>query len=280
MALHGSASGPLVWYRLGANSAARTSSMRASASDPSGFRHFLGDPAPADRFTIDGVPYDPAIAAQRARGQELMRRLALRLEREPPPPGGSFDNPNIPSGYTYFFQLVAHDLVHSTAFLSLSEGRLATIANTRSAPLRLETIFAEGPAARPELYERKTEKSRFHPVLRVGPLREDGSLPIGGKPTLRDETAGHRPRRLPVLECTPRHRTARGHHWRCPQRRSSFAVAIGHAFSLRAQHHPRQHRSPTDPPLPAVLSTRITSISSARARQPRWSTATSSARIF
>ena len=161
--------------------------MRASASDPSGFRHFLGDPAPADRFTIDGVAYDPAVSAQRARGLELMRRLALRLEREPPPPGGSFDNPNIPSGYTYFLQLVAHDLVHSTAFLSLSEGRLATIANTRSTPLRLETIFAEGPAARPELYERKTEKSRFHPVLRVGPLREDGSLPIGGKARLRDE---------------------------------------------------------------------------------------------
>lgn len=161
--------------------------MRASASDPLGFRHFLGDPAPAERFKVDGVPYDPAIPAQRARAQQLMRRLALRLERETLPPGESFDNPDIPSGYTYFFQLVAHDLVNSTAFLSLSEGRLATIANTRSTPLRLETVYADGPAARPELYERKTEMSRFHPLLRVGPLREDGNLAIGGTPTMRCE---------------------------------------------------------------------------------------------
>ena len=116
-----------------------------------------------------------------------MRRLALRSSASRRPAGGAFDNPNIPSGYTYFFQLVAHDLVNSTAFLSLSEGRLATIANTRSAPLRLETIFAEGPAARPELYERKTETSRFHPLLRVGPLREDGALVIGGSRRLRKE---------------------------------------------------------------------------------------------
>ena len=122
-----------------------------------------------------------------------MSRLALRLEREPPPPGkpvppGSvFDNPNIPSGYTYFFQLVAHDLVFSTAFLSLSEGRLATIVNTRGTPLRLETVFSEGPAARTELYERKTDKSRFHPLLRVGPLREDGILSVGGQPVIRCE---------------------------------------------------------------------------------------------
>jgi hypothetical protein len=187
MPLHGSASNPLLFFRLGANIEAHAARMRASATSPSGFRHFLGEPAPADRFAIDGTAYDPTHPGQRARGQQLMRRLALRLEREPPPRDGVFDNPNIPSGYTYFFQLVAHDLVHSTAFLSLSEGRLATIANTRVTPLRLETIFGEGPAAEPELYERKSPQSRFNPVLRVGPLREDGNLPIGGKPLLRPE---------------------------------------------------------------------------------------------
>jgi hypothetical protein len=187
MALHGSASGPLVLSRLSGEGVARTASMRASTTDPSGFRHFLGSPAPADRFKINGAPYDPANPAHRAEALPLMRLLALRLEREPPPAGGAFDNPNIPSGYTYFFQLAAHDLVNSTAFLSLSEGRLATIANMRTAPLRLETIFAEGPAARPELYERKTEASRFHPLLRVGPLREDGALVIGQQPAIRKE---------------------------------------------------------------------------------------------
>lgn len=196
MALHGLASSSLVLSRLSGGDAARASSLRAATIAPAGFRHFLGDPPPADRFRINGVPYDPGNADQRKDALALMRLLALRLEREKPPlpfenetrPTQSvFDNPNLPSGYTYFFQLVAHDLVNSTAFLSLSQGRLDTVTNTRTEPLRLETIFAEGPASRPELFERKTETSRFHPLLRVGRLREDGALVNGQPPTMRPE---------------------------------------------------------------------------------------------
>lgn len=132
-------------------------------------------------FSIGHGPYNPSDAVSRHAGDELMRRLAKRLEREPPPAGplNAIDNPTIPSGYTYFLQLVAHDIVHSSASLSLSGGRLALVNNTRSAPLRLETIFGNGPAANPKLFEPSSHGSKFHPVLRVGPLRENGLLGAG-----------------------------------------------------------------------------------------------------
>lgn len=185
MAQHGSSSGPPVWRKLGQSKAAWANTARTTAANTRGFRHFIREPAASERFAFGGAPYDPTNEAMRLAAQTLMRRLARRLEREPPPADGNFDNPNIPSGYTYLFQLAAHDLVHSTVFLSLAEGRLTAISNTRSMPLRLETIFGEGPAARPDLYEKMTAGSRFHPRLRVGPLRENGTLGAGNQqPTI------------------------------------------------------------------------------------------------
>jgi hypothetical protein len=141
-----------------------------------GFRHFIRAPTPSERIALDGAPYDPADAARRAKMHGRLRRLRYRQEREPAPSADHGDNPRIPAGYTYFFQLVAHDFVHSTAFLSLAEGRLTAVENTRSAALRLETTYADGPAARPDLYEASGARSRFPPLLRVGPLRANGRL--------------------------------------------------------------------------------------------------------
>lgn len=185
MAQHGSSSGPPVWRSLGRSKTAWANTERTAATKAQGFRHFIREPAASERFSFGGAAYDPTNETMRLAAQKLMRRLARRLEREPPPADGKFDNPNIPSGYTYLFQLAAHDLVHSTVLLSLAEGRLTAISNSRSAPLRLETIFGEGPAARPDLYEKVTSGSRFHPRLRVGPLRENGPLGVGNeKPTI------------------------------------------------------------------------------------------------
>jgi hypothetical protein len=183
MGQHGASSGTQVRHKLGRSSAARTAAVAPGPAQgyAQGFRHFIREPGPGERFAFGGVPYDSTNESMRVAAQQLMRRLARRLEREPPPAGGNFDNPNIPSGYTYLFQLAAHDLVHSTVLLSLAEGRLTAIANSRAVPLRLETIFGEGPAARPDLYDKSTSGSRFHPRLRVGPLRENGTLGAGGE---------------------------------------------------------------------------------------------------
>jgi hypothetical protein len=64
----------------------------------------------------------------------------------------AWENPEIPSGYTYFAQLVAHDCV----FTSIPTGALAAApgpaASRRSSLLRLETIYGQGPDSSPHAY--------------------------------------------------------------------------------------------------------------------------------
>lgn len=194
MALHGASSSFTLQRLLADPTVARMAARAAGPGSDKGFRHFIADPAAGQQFTIDGTPYDPANEIRRARAIELMRRLALRLEREPAPAKpADLDNRAIPAGYTYFAQLVAHDLVQSSASLSLAGGRLAAVSNSRLAPLRLETVYDDGPTARLDLYAPRMKKdappaaaSSFYPLLRVGPLRESGTIGPGNpapKPT-------------------------------------------------------------------------------------------------
>jgi hypothetical protein len=152
-----------------------------------GFRHFIRQPRRDEIFSVNGRPFDPTDMVRRLTAESLMRKVALRLQREPAPPTGPIDNPNIPAGYTYLFQLVGHDLVHSTAHLSLAEGRLSVVGNTRASPLRLDTVYGSGPAARPDLYVAAGEPSGFNGKLRIGPLRTNGTLDAGTAPTLAAE---------------------------------------------------------------------------------------------
>ena len=91
-----------------------------------GFRHFLAKPLASQRFRAFGIdpldapahlpdvrrPDEPPVAAD-GRGSDLDRRLAIvRCER--------WENPSIPSGYTYLLQFVAHDLVQSAIPLSIA----------------------------------------------------------------------------------------------------------------------------------------------------------------
>jgi hypothetical protein len=91
-----------------------------------------------------------------------MRRLMSGLARQlsvpyqwpdPAQPGREdWENPEIPSGYTYFAQLVAHDCV----FTSIPTGALSAAAgparSRRSSLLRLETIYGHGPDSCPHAY--------------------------------------------------------------------------------------------------------------------------------
>jgi hypothetical protein len=95
------------------------------------------------------------------RADELMQKLALRIESEPRP-----DDPGIPSGYTYFLQLVAHDIVHSTLAISRNAGGTLGLANARRSPLRLETIYGGGPSECPSAYD--INPNSFRKKLRLG----------------------------------------------------------------------------------------------------------------
>jgi hypothetical protein len=150
-------------------------------SGPPGFRHFLGNPDPSQQFAIDGVPFDPKVTAQRDRADALMCKLAgAMLLQYPSDPF----NPNIPSGYTYLLQLIAHDLVDSSLFLSRNQSSPIGLSNVRRKPLRLETIFAGGPIECPHAYEQSA--GIFRDRLRLGQVRPDGGR-YGDRPgDLRD----------------------------------------------------------------------------------------------
>ena len=117
---------------------------------PSGYRHFLGSPDRAQQFTFRGQPFDPADDNQRNSANLVMMKLADTIANEGQP--AEF-NPDIPSGYTYLLQLIAHDLVESSLFLSRSGDSVLGLSNVRTKPLRLETIFGGGPIACPHAYD-------------------------------------------------------------------------------------------------------------------------------
>jgi hypothetical protein len=99
-----------------ADSSSQPAGTDKPGAEMEGFRHFMKVPTEGQRFTIDGTVFDPEKMWDRA--DELMQKLVRRIGLEPRP-----DDPGIPSGYTYFLQLVAHDIVHSTLVVSRNAGR-------------------------------------------------------------------------------------------------------------------------------------------------------------
>jgi len=164
MASHGTISSAL--FRRTANFQTPTD----SAEDPGGFCHFISSPAEEQRFTLGGIRFDPSDPGQWARAEDLMKRLA-HLIRFNPDENKAKPNPNLPSGYTYFLQMVAHDLVHSAISTSLGDGQTAGLSNVRNAPLRLETVYGGGPTECPHAYE--AAQVAFRSRLRLGNSRID-----------------------------------------------------------------------------------------------------------
>jgi len=148
---------------------------------PSGFRHFLRDPDTSQRFAIEGRPFNPGDKDQRGRADQLMQKLAGAMLLEYP---AEPFNPNIPSGYTYLLQLIAHDLVESSLLLSRNQSSVLGLSNVRGRPLRLETIFGGGPIECPHVYE--FNKNGFRDRLRLGRIRADGAPYDANTGALRD----------------------------------------------------------------------------------------------
>ncbi|RXT46639.1 peroxidase family protein [Bradyrhizobium betae] len=114
------------------------------------FRNFLRPPSEAERFGA-------GIKGGNDRMRQLMSGVAKQLSMPYPWKGAgtsgrkSWENPRIPSGYTYLAQLVAHDCV----FTSVPTGALCPFAghtSRRSSLLRLETIYGLGPDSEPDAY--------------------------------------------------------------------------------------------------------------------------------
>ena len=143
---------------------------------PPGFRHFLGVPRPSQRYTAYGI--DPlAVPEHLPKVRELMNRLSRRMDAELPWPVHSdaslerWENPHIPSGYTYLLQFVAHDLVHSAIPISVAGALSADTANARRSALKLETLFGSGPVGSPFVYAQDAPNDERRTKLRLGRMR-------------------------------------------------------------------------------------------------------------
>src|SRR3979411_632469 len=170
MAAQKGAQASLVTLEAAADAAAR------DAATAPGFRHFLGTPHPSQRFKAYGIdPLDDPAHLPKVRG--LMNRLSRRMDAEvqwPLHPDASlerWENPRIPSGYTYLLQFVAHDLVHSAIPLSVAGTLSADTANARRAALKLETLFGSGPVGSPSVYALDAANDERRTKLRLGRMR-------------------------------------------------------------------------------------------------------------
>lgn len=155
-----------------------------------GFRNLFG--TPAEVFSAGGLMHEPDSEQKLT---DLMIRLASRTSvrqndfwsDQLAPAAGSaataadaprletWENPHLPSGYTYLLQLVAHDLVASTVSLSIDVER-AQVENARDDALVLETIYGNGPELTPEPFEYSREAMMGRGLvprtrMRLGPMR-------------------------------------------------------------------------------------------------------------
>ena len=133
----------------------------------------------------------------------LMNRLSRRMDAEldwPAHPDRTierWENPHIPSGYTYLLQFVAHDLVHSAIPLSVAGDTLvADTANARRTALKLETLFGNGPVGSPFVYAQDAPNDERRTKLRLGRMRWKDKA---SSPAVRSATSRE-----------PRPRTSRG----------------------------------------------------------------------
>jgi hypothetical protein len=95
-------------------------------------------------------------------------------------------NPNIPAGYTYLGQFVAHDLSFNPLPLGTSQTPASAMQNVRSYPLLLGSVFGTGPETMPWLYEVSQDDNWPRTKLRIGriehPEELDCEKPVKAEP--------------------------------------------------------------------------------------------------
>ncbi|MDR3532219.1 MAG: peroxidase family protein [Rhodopila sp.] len=141
---------------------------------PRGFRH----------YALRGR-YWPAATADRQAMAERYARLASRMTAPldwgavpPRQPGlddpikkdaaDIRDNPYIPSGYTYFLQFIAHDMVSTRTPFWATTTLDQDTANDRTNRLRLDTLYGSGPNERPVLYAPADPNDLSRVKLQIG----------------------------------------------------------------------------------------------------------------
>lgn len=157
-----------------------------------GFRN-LFKPEPAQKFAAGNL-VEKARQGNEVPLRRLMRKLSDRMaQRETWPDTLASadphlqpaDNPCIPAGYTYFLQLMAHDLIDSAVSLAEAGAGRPGFVNSRVEPLSLDTIYGAGPDNAPHVYEfdamfRANMETVPRTRLRLGRIaKNDGTVDAG-----------------------------------------------------------------------------------------------------
>lgn len=151
-----------------------------------GFRHFFGDPVPAERFQVDGE--DPRTSpAALATLRRRLRGLATLMGTRPP---DSPENPNLPSGYTYLAQFMAHDMVSTSMAFWAAGGPAPGIANVHGAPLRLRTLYGDGPGACPFAFAPDDARDQYRSRFRLSAYANAPGDPTSFRDIARAATPG------------------------------------------------------------------------------------------
>jgi len=143
------------------------------------------------------------IATDVAKTEQLLEKLAERmafpfdwqkkLKQKPDCVESIRENPDIPAGYTYLGQFIAHDLVKNSAPFSDIDERRISQTDFRKSKLTLETIYGGGPTVCPFAYQ-APQDGKDRSLFRFGSVQDDlGSgdfyqkrdLPRGQKVNLR-----------------------------------------------------------------------------------------------
>ncbi|MCF6369815.1 peroxidase family protein [Rhizobium halophilum] len=83
-------------------------------------------------------------------------------------PDTSGDNQKIPAGYTYLGQFIDHDITLDTTPLDQQKADPKATQNFRTPALDLDSLYGDGPAIHPYLYQRDQDTFKIVPKLLIG----------------------------------------------------------------------------------------------------------------
>ncbi len=176
----------------GSNDPRNQQRSSTSSQHPNDYTNIFGSPESRSDYFIGVRKPGSDNVRDVAKTQALIDKLSLRMMRKADWSGQAKVNKNIPAGYTYFGQIIAHDLVQSSTPFSGGGGggAVSPQRDFRDARLVLDTIYGGGPGITPLAYEPPDPTGDGVVLLRLGPTKMDGDLEGEPSGPVRDFSRG------------------------------------------------------------------------------------------
>ncbi len=174
----------------GSNDPRNQQRSSTSSQHPNDYTNIFGSPKTKSDYFIGVRKQGTGNVRDVAKTQALVDKLSLRMMRKADWEGQSQVNRKIPAGYTYFGQMIAHDLVQSSTPFSGGGGLSSPQRDFRDARLVLDTIYGGGPGITPLAYEPPDPTGDGVVLLRMGPTKMEGDGEEASSGPVRDFSRG------------------------------------------------------------------------------------------